>query len=132
MKYLLTVALLAGAFGYTLAQDGKSEKTDYADPLYTHRETTFSKDSSVAPIRISEPLFLVKYDTVTKEVTKTEFEDLTQHATKNVEYINVLKGSEALVRYGTKGRNGVVILALKDKPTDSEEFLNRKSNSGTN
>jgi len=117
MKYLLAVALLACTFCEMLAQEGKSEKTDYA---------------SVAPIRISEPLFLVKYDTVTMEVTKPEFEDLTKHATRNVEYIKVLKGTEALEPYGYKGRNGVVILALKGKPSFSEEFLNPKRNSSTN
>lgn len=111
MKYLLAVALLAGTSFEMLAQEGKSERTDYA---------------SVAPIRISEPLFLVKYDTVTMEVTKPEFEDLTKHATRNVEYVTVLKDSKVLEIYGYKGRNGVVILALKSKPTFSEKFLNRK------
>lgn len=132
MKYLLTVALLAVASCEMLAQEGKSEKADSASPLYIHRQLSADKDSSVAPIRISEPLFLVKYDTVTKEVTKPEFEDLTKHATKNVEYIKALKGSEALAPYGSKGRNGVVILALKSKPAYSEKFLNRKQSSPTN
>ena len=127
MKYLLTVALFAGVSCPTLAQEGKPGKTDYAAPLYLHLVNTSGKDSTAAPIRISEPLFLVKYDAVTEEVTKTEFNDLAQHGTKNVESVTVLRDSQAIESYGSKGRNGVVILALKDKPT----FLNRDQNSPT-
>ncbi len=130
MKYVVIVFLFVGASIQTLAQEDKSEKTDYTTPLYVQR--TSSIDSSVAPIRISEPLFLVQYNSVTEEVTKPQFEDLTQQATKNVESITVLKESKALAPYGSKGRNGVVILALKGKPAYSEKFLNQMRNSGTN
>jgi len=130
MKCEVIVFIFAGAFSQTLAQESKSEKIDYAAPLYVQRE--FSVDSSVAPFRMSEPLFLVKYSTVTEEMTKSQFEDLTQHATKNVVSITVLQESKALAPYGLKGRNGVVILALKGEPAYSEEFLNQMRSSGTN
>ena len=130
MKYLLTVVLVAGISFEMRAQEEKSERT--ASAVYTHRQLSGDTDPYVAPIRISEPLYLIKYDTVTEEVTKTEFEDLAKHVNKNVEYIKALRGSEALEPYGYKGRNGVIILALKGKPTFSDEFLNRKRNSSTN
>lgn len=131
MKHVQIVGIFVFTFSLTMAQEYKSGKHDYDTPFYAYHQVKFDKDSTGAPLRRFDPLFLIKYAETTEEITKEEFEELTRRTSKNVEYLTVLKDSKSLEPYGTKGRNGVILLALKDKPTFSEEFLSRKRNSQT-
>lgn len=129
MKYLSIVGFLICSLGLTLAQEFKSGKRDYDTPYYAYHEVKFDKDSVGAPLRRFDPLFLIRYAETTEEITREEFEELTRGSGKNVEYLTVLKDSKSLEPYGARGRNGVVLMNLKDKPTFSEEFLRRKRSS---
>lgn len=123
------VGFLICSVGLTLAQEYNSGKHDYATPFYAYHQVKFDKDSVGAPLRRFDPLFLIRYAETTEEITREEFEELTRGSGKNVEYLTVLKDSKSLEPYGASGRNGVVLMKLKGKPTFSEEFLSRKRNS---
>ena len=113
MNCLLIVGFVVFSFNLTVAQEYKSGKHDYVTPYYAYHEIKFDQDSTGAPLRKSIPLFLIKYAETTEEITKEEFEELTLRTSKNVEYLTVLKDSKSLEPYGTKGRNGVVLMKLK-------------------
>ena len=54
-----------------------------------------------------EPIFIVDG----KELTKKEFEDIHP---EHVESVSVFKGKKANTIYGTKGKNGVVVITKKE------------------
>ena len=119
MKCLLIVGFFVFSFSLTVAQEYKSGKHDYATSYYAYHEIKFDKDSTGAPLRKLDPLFLIKYAETTEEITKEEFEELTRRTSKSVEYLTVLKDSKSLEPYGTRGRSGVVLMKLNGKPTFS-------------
>ena len=129
MKYLIIVYFLICSIGLTQAQDRKFGTNDYAAPFYVIHPVEFDSDSSVAMRRtfephIPEPLFLVKQDGVIKEITKSEFEELARNTKGNIEYVKSLDSSMFGELYGSRGRNGAVLVGLKSgQPTFSEEFL---------
>ena len=61
----------------------------------------FPKDSNV------EPLYILQGKEVTKDAIKGLLSD-------DIETVNVLKGETARVTYGEKGRNGAVVVTLKN------------------
>lgn len=58
-----------------------------------------------------QPIFYIETKSGLKKVSSLEDIDRT-----NIESINVLKGDEATKKYGTEGKNGVIIINLKNMP----------------
>ncbi len=63
----------------------------------------------------SAPLYYLK----TEKGTYQLISDIENIDPKNIESLEVLKGETATVRFGEKGKNGVIIFTLKDKKDES-------------
>ena len=55
-----------------------------------------------------------------RELTKTEFDAIT---TEEIEHVSVLKGASATDKYGEKGKNGVILITLKDDKEGKKEAV---------
>ncbi|WP_276372781.1 hypothetical protein [Chryseolinea sp. H1M3-3] len=98
MKYLLMVSVWVGTCLLAVAQDDPSVVT--SDP------TTL--ESSVLE---SDQLYVRSYKKIAKIITKEEFEKIN---TESIQYISVIKDPSSLYIYGDKGKNGVVLIVMKD------------------
>lgn len=59
-----------------------------------------------------DPLFIISEGESMKEITP---EELGKISTNDIQSVSVLKDPQALLVYGEKARNGVVVLVMKDK-----------------
>ncbi|MEL6810703.1 MAG: hypothetical protein AAFP76_05165 [Bacteroidota bacterium] len=59
-----------------------------------------------------KPLYIIKTAQGEKEVTGAYFEKLKP---KNIQSVSVLKDKPAISRYGDKGKNGVIVIEMKQK-----------------
>lgn len=129
MRHFVVLCLLICTVVTTLAQDSQFNKHTYVTPLYVFHPVRFETDSSVTRLQAQEPrtsesLFLVEQDGAIKEITKAEFEELAKNAARNIKYLKFLDSSNSVELYGPKGRNGVMLVGLKNRqPSFSEEFL---------
>ena len=57
------------------------------------------------------PLYILKHQGKTRKITGSYIQSLS---TDTIESINVIKGETAIISYGREGRNGVVIITLKE------------------
>jgi hypothetical protein len=84
----------------------------YSQQTSSHVETpaaeTINVDLSQPP---PEPLFVISEGGILKEASKEDLEKLTITQIASVEF---LIDSESLLAYGEKGKNGVMIISLKE------------------
>lgn len=67
----------------------------------------------------SQPIYYLK----TEKGTYQLISDIENIDPKNIESLEVLKGETAVIRFGEKGKNGVIIFTMKDSNDDDDEPL---------
>lgn len=101
MKSLLVAAFTFCSCLFVYAQQAESSKE--TRPIEITEE--------VAPPPIPEPLFVISTGGIEKEITKEELEKLTITQIASVEMV---VDNEMLKAYGEKGKNGVMIINLRE------------------
>ena len=102
MKSLLVAAFTICSCVFVYAQQAESSKEPR--PVQTSGEIA---PSSAIP----EPLFVISVGGIEKEITKEELEKLNITQVASVE---MLVDYELLKQYGEKGKNGVMIINLRE------------------
>jgi hypothetical protein len=82
--------------------------TGYAKPN-TGNTNVVERPINISDIAGKQPLLMLEG----KEINKAELDKLDPG---NIESINVLKGENAIAKYGQKGENGVIEIVMKAKP----------------
>ncbi|UYW02406.1 hypothetical protein K5I29_05790 [Flavobacterium agricola] len=72
-------------------------------------------------LEFEQPLYII--DNVVTE------NSLSNIAPNTIEYITVLKGEEAITKYGEKGKNGVVLITTKKNKTEKDVSPTAKTTS---
>ena len=102
MKSLLVAAFTICSCVFVYAQQAESSRETH--PMQNPKEVTPSTD-------IPEPLFVISVGGIEKEISKEELEKLNITQVASVEMI---VDYELLKQYGEKGRNGVMIINLRE------------------
>jgi hypothetical protein len=102
MKSLLVAAFTICSCVLVYAQQAESSKE--TRPIQTSQEVT-------TPPVIPEPLFVISVGGIEKEISKEELEKITINQIASVE---MLVDNELLKEYGEKGKNGVMIINLRE------------------
>ena len=100
MKSLIVAAFLLGSCAFAYSQETNSQVNV---PLVE----TVVVNSEPPP----EPLYVIAEDGIFKEASKEDLEKLNITQIASVE---VLIDTELLLAYGEKGKNGVMIISLKE------------------
>ena len=70
-------------------------------------------------VRFSEPLFVISLDNQTFQVKQSELlRDSISIKPEWIQSINVLKGPDALAKYGERGKHGAILIDLKKESLD--------------
>ena len=108
LKLFCCFCLLVGVSQFASAQDPKDASANLT--------TSVAEKPFVAPPEPPPPLFILNVDGKTVEidpdVNKTPVDDLLDSDAINS--IEFMTGDEGLMRYGHKGRNGVIIVNFKE------------------
>ena len=102
MKSLLVAAFTICSCVFVYAQQAESSKE--TRPIQPSEQVT-------PPAAIPEPLFVISVGGIEKEITKEELEKLTITQIASVE---MLVDNELLKEYGEKGKNGVIVINLRE------------------
>jgi hypothetical protein len=102
MKSLIVAAFLVCSCAVAYGQHTNSQ---VEPPLV---ETTQVDPSQPPP----DPLFVISNGGIQKEASK---EDLEKLSITQIASVEVLIDSESLLAYGEKGKNGVMIISLKEE-----------------
>jgi|SRR5688572_7732324 hypothetical protein len=102
MKSLLVAAFTICSFIVVYGQQAESSKET--------RPVQNTEEVASAP-SIPEPLFVISVGGIEKEISKEELEKLTITQIASVE---MLVDNELLKEYGDKGKNGVMIINLRE------------------
>ncbi len=109
MKCLIVVAFTVCSCAVAYAQQTNSQKDT---PPVKNSLAKQLQVSSLTPLGPPpEPLFVISEGGINKEATK---EDLERISITQVESVEVLIDRESLAEYGEKGKNGVMIISLKE------------------
>jgi hypothetical protein len=125
MKFRLfcCFCLLFGVAQMAQAQDQKAS----AAPIVSSQDKPF-----VAPPEPPPPLFIINIDGKTLEIDpdvhKIPVDDLLDQNAINS--IQIISGDEGEMRYGHKGRNGVIIVNYKEYSVLPAAFLQIKDGDG--
>src|SRR5687768_10637452 len=103
MKYL--IVLLFACFG-TLSYAQKQQKQAPSEVASTKK--------AVKKISNGDQLYLLSVDNKTQEISKAEFDKIDKD---QIEYVKVLKDAGLISMYGEKGKNGVVLVVMKNNTT---------------
>lgn len=97
MRYLMILGLFMSCFTLAFAQENvdKTEVPSAFDP------------NSLA----GDPLYLRSVRGIAKIISKDEFEKIN---TEDVDYIKMITDPSSIYIYGDKGKNGVVLVVMKD------------------
>ena len=98
MKYLAIIFFIGSSIAAKAQEDAKYKLNPDSLSLYSKR---------VRP-NINGPLFILDE----KQVSSEEMESLDPN---KIESIQVLKDSASIAPYGEKGKNGVILIALKPR-----------------
>jgi len=100
MKCLLVAAFTFCTFVVAYGQQTEPQKAQPAQ-----------KTEEITPFTIPEPLYVLSEGGIKKELSKDDLEKLviTQIAS-----IEVITDDESIREYGEKGKNGVLIISLKE------------------
>ena len=101
MKSLIVAAFLLGSCAFAYGQQTNSQVE--VPPI----ETTTVDPSQPPP----EPLYVISEGGIFKEASK---EDLEKINITQIASVEVLIDAELLLAYGDKGKNGVMIISLKE------------------
>ena len=101
MKSLLVAAFTICSFVTVYAQQHESS---------TETQAIQNSEQVSPPPSIPEPLFVISVGGIEKEITKEELEKLSIAQIASVEMI---VDNELLKTYGEKGKNGVMIINLR-------------------
>jgi hypothetical protein len=102
MKSLLVAAFTICSCVFVYAQQAESSKE--TRPIQPSEEVK-------SPSAIPEPLFVISVGGIEKEISKEELEKLNITQVASVE---MLVDNELLKPYGEKGKNGVMIISLRE------------------
>jgi bla regulator protein blaR1 len=102
MKSLLVAAFTICSCVFVYAQQAESSKE--TRPIQPSKEVT-------SPSVIPEPLFVIAVGGIEKEISTEELEKLNITQVASVE---MLVDNELLKQYGEKGKNGVMIISLRE------------------
>jgi hypothetical protein len=102
MKSLLVAAFTICSCVFVYAQQAESSKE--TRPIQPSKEVT-------SPFVIPEPLFVISVGGIEKEISSEELEKLNITQVASVE---MLVDNELLKPYGEKGKNGVMIISLRE------------------
>ena len=70
-------------------------------------------------VTFKEPLFVISLDNQTIQVTQSElFRDSISIKPEWILSIHVLKGQDAITKYGERGKQGVILIDLKKESLD--------------
>jgi hypothetical protein len=107
MKYLLVAAFALCACLVANGQQRDSERTLSAEKIDEKTPVTVSTPANPIP----EPLYVLSEGGMTRELSIADLEKLniTQIAS-----IEVITDEESIREYGEKGKNGVLIISLKE------------------
>jgi hypothetical protein len=107
MKSLLVAAFVIGACAMAQGQQIEAEKAQPAQK--TEEKAPFVTSGTSIPI--PEPLYVLSEGGMTRELSVADLEKLniTQIAS-----IEVITDEESTREYGEKGKNGVLIISLKE------------------
>jgi hypothetical protein len=100
MKYLI-VLLFVGLGTLTYAQ--KQQKQAPSEVASTKK--------AVKKVSHGDQLYLLSVDNKTQEISKAEFDKIDKD---QIEYVKVLKDAGLISMYGEKGKNGVVLVVMKN------------------
>ena len=103
MKSLLVAAFTICSCVFVYAQQAESSRE--TRPIQISKEVTSSAD-------IPEPLFVISVGGIEKEISSEELEKLNITQVASVE---MLVDYELLKPYGEKGKNGVMIIILREE-----------------
>lgn len=116
--------LLIGASQMAHAQDQKVSGA--------HLTTSVEEKPFVAPPEPPPPLFIINFDGKTLEidpdVNKIPVDDLLD--SNAINSIQIISGDEGEMRYGHKGRNGVIIVNYKEFSVLPPAFFQIKDGDG--
>ena len=101
MKSLIVAAFLLGSCAFAYSQETNSQVD------VTPVQTSVVDHSQPPP----EPLYVISEGGISKEASKEDLEKLTITQIASVE---LLIDAELLLAYGDKGKNGVMIISLKE------------------
>jgi hypothetical protein len=104
MKSLLVAAFTICSCTFVSAQQAESSKETL--PIQNTEGVT-----SPAVLEMPEPLFMISIGGIEKEISKEELEKLTITQISSVEMV---VDYALLKEYGEKGKNGVMIISLRE------------------
>ena len=107
MKYLLVAAFACFACVVAYGQQKESGKTETVQKIDENAPLTVANQAMPIP----EPLYVLSEGGMTRELSIADIEKLniTQIAS-----IEVITDEELIREYGEKGKNGVLIISLKE------------------
>jgi len=94
-----------------ITSKAENDKVELDTEVISLKRLDASADEAVIKIKgkggEGQPLYVVDGE----ELSDKEFQEVRS---KDIEEINVLKGNDAIEKYGEKGKNGVILIELKD------------------
>lgn len=109
MKFLLVAAFMIGAC--VVAHGQQNEPKNAQSAQKTEKSTPVTITGTSDPNPIPEPLYVLSEGGLMRELSIADLEKLniTQIAS-----IEVITDEESIREYGEKGKNGVLIISLKE------------------
>lgn len=110
MKYFTFILLAIGSGTFAFAQEKVNQPSNFT--------------AGIVGVNIvgREPLFFVSLGESTREVTYEEFSKID---TRRMSSVHVLKGQDAIGRYGDRARYGAIIVTMKGS-SFSENYPGKK------
>jgi len=100
----------------------QERNTNYSSNETTIRICTLSWEKI-----ISSPLFIINYENKVYKTSNSEKGGVLKMINPNdISTISILKDDEATKKYGDDGKNGVVIVTIKDKVADFAKDLKQR------
>ena len=100
MKYLFVAAFMICACAFAYSQNTETQEVQ-----------TAQKSEETTPFSIPEPLYVLSEGGMTRELS---IEDLQKLNITQIASIEVITDDESIREYGEKGKNGVLIISLKE------------------